>query len=138
MALLALQAGLKFVGFFSLAVRVDTQHGFFDRLPAAVVQHDREDRQLVGLRRGIDRAGRGEMKAAITHDLNHPQLGLGQLGPQGHAAAVAQAAPGATHERERQGARNLIQHGEGVANRLVHHDVLRGNGCTQFGAQIGG
>src|SRR5689334_8286846 len=65
------QARLELVGLRGDALRIDALGRRFHRLPAAIVEHDRENRDLILLRRRIDAVGRGEMKAAVADHLDH-------------------------------------------------------------------
>ena len=133
----ARELGLKGVVARRRAVRVHAQSGLLHRLPTAVVQHHGEDGQARLLRHRINRRGRAEVKAAVAHDLNHAHTGLGQLGAQGHAAAVTQATARAGQERQRRVACDLGQHYRRVADGFVDHHIVRCQGRVDGGADEG-
>src|SRR6267142_6379420 len=81
------QLRLKGVGLGSDALRIDPLHRRLDRLPAAIVEHDRQHRNLILLGDGEYRIRRGKMKAAVADDLHDASLRLCQLQAQRHAAA---------------------------------------------------
>src|SRR5207249_7029300 len=93
-SLLALPAGaqlrLKGIGLRGDTLRINPLHRRLDRLPAAIVEHDRQNRDLILLGDGKYRVRRGKMKAAVADDLHDASLRLRQLQAQRHAAAEAE------------------------------------------------
>src|SRR6185312_12773395 len=63
------QPRLEVVSLDRDALRVNPLGRGLHRLPAAIVQHEREDGDLILLRSRIDAVGRGEMKAAVADHL---------------------------------------------------------------------
>src|ERR1700704_5046486 len=113
--LLALPAGrqprLKLVGFGGKALRVHPLHRRFHRLPAAIVQHHGQDRDLILLRHRIEAGGRREMKSAVADHLYDTAIRLRQFEPQRHATAEAEPAAGEPDIGLWLGARDvLLQH----------------------------
>src|SRR5262245_55666842 len=80
------KCGLELVLGLGLAVRVDPQRRFLHRRPAAVVEHDGEDRQLVLFGYRENRVCDVEVEAAVAHDLDCHVLRARELGAERHAA----------------------------------------------------
>src|SRR3569832_1737899 len=96
---------LKLVGRSSHTFRVAALHRRLHRLPATIVEHDREDRHAVLLRNRIDAVGRGEMKPTVADHLHDAAARFGEFQPERHAAGKAEAAAGKPHLAEGHGAR---------------------------------
>ena len=73
------QLRLKRIGLGGNALRLDPLHRRFDCLPAAIVEHHRQNRNLIVLGDGEYRVRRGEVKRAVTDDLHDAPLRLRQL-----------------------------------------------------------
>ncbi len=52
------QPRLKLIGFGGNALGIHPLHGGFHRLPAAIIQHDGQNRNLILLRDRVDAVGR--------------------------------------------------------------------------------
>ena len=103
---------------------IDPLHRRFHRLPAAIVEHDRQNRDLVLLRDRIDTVGRGEMKAAVADHLHDAAIRLRELQPQRHAAGESEPAAGQPDIAFRLGARDVLLQDRPVADRFVEDDVV--------------
>src|SRR5687768_4835682 len=88
------QPRLKGIALRSGAVRIDALRRGLDRLPAAIVEHHCEYRQLILLRHGEDGVRRREVKAAVADDLHDAARGLRQPETERHPAAEAEPAAG--------------------------------------------
>ena len=88
------QPRLELIGLGRDALGIDALGRRLHRLPAAIVEHDRENRDLVLLRDRIDAVGRGEVEAAVADHLHDAALRLRELQPQRHAAGEAEPAAG--------------------------------------------
>src|SRR6185312_9581192 len=88
------QPRLELVGRGRDALRIDALGRGFHRLPAAIVEDDGENRDLVLLCHRIDAVGRGEVEAAVADHLHDAAPGLRELQSQRHAAGEAEAAAG--------------------------------------------
>src|SRR3979490_2648938 len=117
------QPRLKLVGFRGNALWINPLHCRFHRLPAAIVEHNSQNRNLVLLRHRVDGVGRGEMKSAIADDLYDTATRAGQFQPQRHAAAEAKSAAGEADVALRLGARDVLLQDRCVADLLVVKDV---------------
>src|SRR3954469_24023268 len=128
--------GLELILGLRLAVRVDPQRRFLHRRPAAVVEHDGENRQLVLFGYSENRVADVEVEAAVAHDLDRHVLGPYELGAERHAAGGAEPAATDTHDSAGNGTRDLLLHRRRVAGRFAEDDVLRRDPLAELAAEI--
>ena len=112
----------EFARSFGFALRIDAQRRLLHRVPAGVVQDDREDRQLVLLRHGEHRARIAEIEAAVAGNLHHQAIGRRKLGAERHAAGPAEAAAAGAHRGIGPLARDLQQHRARIGDTFVEDD----------------
>ena len=80
------------------------------------------------------------MEAPVTHHLHHTGVGLGgfkrQLGAQGHAAAVTQAAARIANKAQGLRALHLVEQKRHIADGLVDHHIVRAQGLAELRKEI--
>ena len=108
------------------------------RRPAAVLEHDSEDRQLVLTRHLVGGARVAEVEAAVAGHVQHHRLRVGELHAERRARAVAQTAAAQTQRGAGLGAHDLHADRGLVHHRLGHQNVVLAQHLVEFGAQVGG
>src|SRR3954447_14877234 len=130
------QLRLKRIGLGGDALRIDPLHRRLDRLPAAIVEHDSQNRNLILLGDSEYRVRRGKMKGAIADDLHNAPLGLRQLQPQRHAAAEAEPAAGEADIASRPRTTDMLLDQRRIAYRFVDDDIVLRQRAVQGREQI--
>src|SRR4051812_16237660 len=130
------QLRLKGIGLGGDALRINPLHRRLDRLPAAIVEHHSQDRNLILLGDGEYRVRRGKMKAAVTDDLYDASLRLRELQAQRHAAAEAEPAAGEADIASRPRAADMLLDQRRIAYRFVDDDIVLRQRAVQGREQI--
>src|SRR5690348_4969761 len=125
------QARLELVGLRRDALRVNPLGRGLHRLPAAIVEYERENGDLILLRGRIDAVGRGEMEAAVADHLHDPPLRLREFQAQRHAAGKAEPTAGESHVGLWPGALEVRLQDRPVADRFIEYDVV----LREFGSE---
>ena len=120
-----------------LAVRIHAQRRLLHRRPAGVVEHDGEDRQPVLLRHRVDRRRIAEVEAAVAaRPAPRSASGRASFTPSAVPPENPRPPPASPTIVPGTGARDLVEHRERVADRLVHDDVVRPDRAADLGAEV--